>query len=209
MKAISAVTLLAACLSTASAVADDTFSDFGPNNSFMEVEAWRAGGDTDIAQQFQAGESGELIGFTSAIADFNGSFFESAGVQPFTLSLYSDPDANPNSLGSLLGSWNDQTDGGSVNSPDPVNVLAASGVYLQAGQSYWLDLSAPESSDIGWNTNVVNFGTNVLVSGVHFQTGLAVAAAFSVQVQPAPEPETILSFTGLFAGALLLKRRKR
>ncbi len=152
--------------------------------------------------QFASTATGLLTGFDVSVN--NGS---SSDHRPFTLKLYADAGGT---LGTLLGSFAGLSSGlGFYSRTSGYESVAAGGVVLRSGASYWLVASSPtrviwQRTERTWMRSLIDYDG----SGNYYY-GTSVASIFSVNVDPSvtsivPGPAAALPFA-----LMALRRRKR
>lgn len=152
-----------------------------------------------IGYRFTSSLTGALTGFNVAI----GNTWGDRSPRPFTLSLYSNGASD--TLGTLFGTFSGLSTG-EYPATNAVATVAATGPSLSSGSQYWLVVSTDSSSALTWNiangaSDLPGYSSNIF--GTSY--GSFPPGAFSVQVNPVPEPATVIA---LGAGALALVRRK-
>ena len=189
------------------------FSDYGQGYSYGNGVAWAVfgsgyafsnGEDYEIAEQFTSGASGSL-------SQFMLTGYANTSQAIATLTLRQD---TGDVVGPAMGSWTVTLPPrpGPFDPPlDPVTVSNTDkSISLVAGDSYWLEMSAPLSSNssFGWYQNGVGYNdlyAYQINNGAWTTLGAQIGATFEVDVSPAPEPSSALwACAGL---AALIRRR--
>ena len=190
----------AALAASAQATAYSSFSSSGAYNANAGYSVGPNGGvDRMPGIQFTSGESGTIASFTLAMNNLN-----AVGPQGYSLGLYADDGSNR--LGVLLGTYPGTSTGVTGFGSDyPVSTVpATTPALVVAGAKYWLVASS--ASSLAWRySSVAGVGPTYAGSAGTYGTG--VPTAFSVSVNPTPEPSALAA---LGLGAVgLLRRRKR
>jgi hypothetical protein len=134
------------------------------------------------------------------------------GQDNFTVALNAD---SSGPYGSLLETWNVTTAplwSGSGDSYTPDTLISSGGVVLDAGQTYWISITADGSDTTGvWNLNQADTSGTVW-SGNQYGTSIhtGTTGAFEVLGDPvaAPEPGS-MTLLGLGLGVLGIFRRRK
>lgn len=189
-----------ALVAAAGAHAVDAYSNLGSGSALYQ-------GDIDAAYfvsptqvpflgfQFVPTASGTLAGFRLAINDIGNA-------RPFSLSLYED--SGTGTLGKSLGTYGGTSTGRVFfDTTSALATVTATGPRLTQGTKYWLGLSTSSfDNQVAWNYSLATSGTRDLDG--RYSTGPL--GAFSVQVNPVPEPA---SWAALGVGAAGLTRRRK
>lgn len=192
-----------------SAGAAVVYSDFGPGQSYDALSGSIIGDSGSIVGG-NANSNPEAMGFTAASSanvsqiDITLNLFQGSETPPeVAVSLWTDVAKAP---GASLGSWELS---GLPFSPDPAieTISGISGVSLNAGQGYFLEVDALNGGAYGWNFNSTGAMGDVFVSGAdHPDTKLG---AFDIVGSATPEPAAwAMMLVGLFGvGAVLRTSR--
>jgi len=189
-------------LGIAFAQADVAYNNFGlgiPFNSLLSYEISGPNspdGDQSRAFQFTSATSGELVSI---------SFAASTLLSPGTLhiGLYAD---SGDFVGTALASLSIPISSGS---PTIYTATSPPGVWLSAGQHYWVGQTADDDASLAWylastgKKGRASYQFNSITP--HYST-MTSFGAFRVETQAVPEPGT---FAALGLGALGLTRRRK
>jgi len=189
-------------------VSDSDSATYGYDQSTgWTVSGTGAGpGEFESANKFTAGASGVISNLIIPITLVGGT-------NTFTVEIVND---NSNAVGStVIESWSANSVGsfGSWSAPD---TLAGNGTgSLVSGTAYWIEVVANPLSSNGygvfnWSGNDSGVGgtagTDAYNTGTGWNYQSSTLGAFEINVQPAPEPFTVV---GLAVGSLALLRRRK
>jgi uncharacterized repeat protein (TIGR01451 family) len=134
-----------------------------------------------IGEQFTAAVSGSVSSISLPIHQY-----DTGGNGSFVLQFYTDSAATPNTIGTLLGTYQ----GKSIRTGDPSTALTtiavANGIRFVAGQRYWMTVQPSPQSREAWAPNQVGaLGTQMYVDPYQtLYTPDNVQAAFEIKVAP-------------------------
>ncbi len=181
-------------LAAASAHALDTYSSLGPSGAYKPNNAYVVSGP--LSFRFVATATGALSGFSGALND--------SGV-PVSYALRFYADGPSTTRGALIASTTGSTTGAVYGTTDSALASAAiaGGPSIVANSAYWVEV-APRYG-IMWNISIVGTTGRSFSNDAYFDG--QPTPAFSVQVNPVPEPATIAAL-GLGAVVMLRRRHK-
>lgn len=137
-----------------------------------------------IADQFTATVSGAVSSISLPIHQY-----DTGGNGSFVLQLYTDNATTPNTLGTLIASYQGQ----SIRTTDPSTALTTisvnAGVKLVAGQTYWVAVQPSSQSREAWTVNQIGALGNHLYADPNqpnqaLYTASTDQAAFEIKVNP-------------------------
>jgi hypothetical protein len=192
-----ALSFVAALFMNCEARATVIYSNLGSGNSYNTNLGWTIGQSLTQGDSFTVSGTGtfKLTSLELAVGNVSGS-------SAFTVQLETDVGGAP---GSVLESWIATANGTFGNNNPLVVVNSVSNTTLQAGQTYWIVLSAGSNDINPWNFN------NTGATGTHYNSASGTSnntqGAFRVNADPAvvPEPSS-LAICGVIAVAGLCCR---
>lgn len=188
----------------AAVFAQIAYSNFGTGDSYNNFMGWTVGGpfpDKDrTAMQFTANITGTLVGVRFASWYVTGS-------SDLDILLRED---SAGSVGPVMKSW-------SITRTDPTSTIASLtntdlSVIVNAGSTYWLDISTNTDGHHAWNVNdqsvlgrrAVSIDNGTSWTYADSQT----IGVFDVRLEPVPEPASMIAL-GAGAAALIARRRRK
>jgi hypothetical protein len=183
------------------------FTDLGAGDSYNGGTGWTASGAASNIGNEYAPASEFTAATNGKVAEIDVALGHVSGTNGATISLFDDAGG---ALGAQLGSWD--VSGLPVFGGNSAGALTAikgiNGVTLNAGHSYFLQVSTPSDTWDAWNWNSVGTSSTFLTNGEN--EGSNTTGAFQV-LSAAPEPATWASMLlglGLLGAGLRLQRRK-
>lgn len=183
--------------------ADDAFSNLSPNpGAYNAGSSWFINPTQTQGFQFTTTATGILTGLQIAMNNVS----TADGRAAFSVGLYAN--SGTDTLGTLLGTYSGASTGANYQTATSALASVAVGgspVTITAGSKYWLVASS--GNFLAWNTSLSGRARHYQAGSGYYFDG-STSSAFSVQVNPVPEPVTSLAL-GLGAMALIRNRRKR
>lgn len=133
------------------------------------------------AEQFMSAFTGTVSKITIPIHQY-----DTGGNGSFVLKIYDDNPNSPNTLGSLIATYNGQSiRTGSTSTVAPV-INVTNGVKLIAGQTYWAEIIPSSDSRESWAINDQN------ITGIHYENSTTNSEVYTpAQFQGAFEIEVL------------------
>jgi hypothetical protein len=189
-----------------SAGAEILYSDFGPGQSYNKSSGSIIGDSGSLVGE-NVDSNPTAMGFIStSSADVSQihitlNLFQGSSAAPeVAVSLWTDV---ANAPGASLGSW-DLSGLPSPLNPGIETISGISGVSLNAGQSYFLEVDALNGAAYGWNLNDTGAAGDKFVAGTDHPD--STLGAFDVIGSAAPEPAAwAMMLVGLFGGGAVLR----